>query len=235
MSDWSVRPLDEVYAAIFIDAIVVKVRDGQVANRPVYAAIGVSLDGERDILGLWAADPLAREAIAVARSSGNLEVLADVLAWHAQILVLQGSPDIAEEEALLAELATLPRATWHLRHGRQGWLDRIAAIVRLQVGDLAGFDAALQRVARLGDENQDRFLFAHVAMWRGLRALLDGRLNESKTTQPRCCDAGVTIPTLSSATEGCCSTCGGPRAGSKRSSPCSSPPPNKPPTSTSYA
>jgi transposase-like protein len=54
MQDWSVRPLDEVYAAIFIDAIVVKVRDGQVTNRPIYAAIGVTLDGERDILGLWA-------------------------------------------------------------------------------------------------------------------------------------------------------------------------------------
>jgi transposase-like protein len=54
MHDWSVRPLDEVYAAIFIDAIVVKVRDGQVANRPFYAAIAVTLDGERDILGLWA-------------------------------------------------------------------------------------------------------------------------------------------------------------------------------------
>src|SRR6478736_6193295 len=54
MNDWSVRPLDEIYAAVFIDAIVVKVRDGQVANRPIYAAIGVSLDGERDILGLWA-------------------------------------------------------------------------------------------------------------------------------------------------------------------------------------
>ena len=54
MTDWSVRPLDEVYAAVFIDAIVVKVRDGQVANRPIYAAIGVTLDGERDILGLWA-------------------------------------------------------------------------------------------------------------------------------------------------------------------------------------
>ena len=39
---------------MFIDAIVVKVRDGQVANRPFYAAIGVTLDGERDILGLWA-------------------------------------------------------------------------------------------------------------------------------------------------------------------------------------
>jgi len=54
MQDWSVRPLDEVYAAIFIDAIVVKVRDGQVTNRPIYAAMGVTLDGERDILGLWA-------------------------------------------------------------------------------------------------------------------------------------------------------------------------------------
>jgi putative transposase len=54
MNDWAVRPLDEIYAAVFIDAIVVKVRDGQVANRPVYAAIGVTLDGERDILGLWA-------------------------------------------------------------------------------------------------------------------------------------------------------------------------------------
>jgi len=54
MLAWQARPLDRVYAAIFIDAIVVKVRDGQVANRPVYSAIGVSLDGEKDILGLWA-------------------------------------------------------------------------------------------------------------------------------------------------------------------------------------
>jgi transposase-like protein len=54
MTDWQNRPLDGVYAAVFVDAIVVKVRDGQVANRPVYAAIGVSLEGEKDILGLWA-------------------------------------------------------------------------------------------------------------------------------------------------------------------------------------
>src|SRR5215210_8140304 len=54
MNDWSVRPLNTIYAAVFIDAIVVKVRDGQVANRPIYAAIGVSLAGEKDVLGLWA-------------------------------------------------------------------------------------------------------------------------------------------------------------------------------------
>ncbi|SDN35422.1 Transposase (or an inactivated derivative) [Cryobacterium flavum] len=54
MQTWQSRPLDAVYAAIFIDAIVVKIRDGHVANRPIYAAIGVTLDGEKDILGLWA-------------------------------------------------------------------------------------------------------------------------------------------------------------------------------------
>lgn len=37
MNEWAARPLDEVYAAIYIDAIVIRVRDGQVANRPVYA------------------------------------------------------------------------------------------------------------------------------------------------------------------------------------------------------
>jgi putative transposase len=54
MQAWQNRPLDEVYAAVFIDAIVVKIRDGQVANRPVYAAIGVTLEGRKDVLGLWA-------------------------------------------------------------------------------------------------------------------------------------------------------------------------------------
>jgi putative transposase len=48
------RPLLGVYAAIFIDGIYVKVRDGQVGNQPCYAAIGVDLGGRRDVLGLWA-------------------------------------------------------------------------------------------------------------------------------------------------------------------------------------
>jgi transposase-like protein len=54
MQAWSSRPLQQVYAAIFIDAIMVKVRDGQVGNQPFYAAIGVDLAGHRDVLGLWA-------------------------------------------------------------------------------------------------------------------------------------------------------------------------------------
>ena len=54
MAEWQNRPLDRVYPVLFIDAIHVKIRDGAVANRPIYAAVGVTTDGERDILGLWA-------------------------------------------------------------------------------------------------------------------------------------------------------------------------------------
>jgi putative transposase len=53
LADWQNRPLERAYPVVFIDAIIVKIRDGQVANRPVYTAIGVTVDGQRDILGLW--------------------------------------------------------------------------------------------------------------------------------------------------------------------------------------
>ena len=53
MIEWQNRPLDPVYPVVLIDAIVLKIRDGQVANRPVYVAMGITLDGERDVLGLW--------------------------------------------------------------------------------------------------------------------------------------------------------------------------------------
>jgi putative transposase len=53
MLAWQNRPLDPLYPVLLIDAIMIKVRDAQVANRPVYVAIGVNLDGDRDVLGLW--------------------------------------------------------------------------------------------------------------------------------------------------------------------------------------
>ncbi len=56
LAEWQSRPLDPVYPVIFIDAIRVKIRDGQVANRPIYLALGVTVNGERDILGVWAGE-----------------------------------------------------------------------------------------------------------------------------------------------------------------------------------
>jgi transposase-like protein len=56
LAEWQSRPLEPVYAVLFIDVINVKIRDGNVANRPIYVILGVTADGERDILGLWAGE-----------------------------------------------------------------------------------------------------------------------------------------------------------------------------------
>ena len=56
LGEWQNRPLDAVYPVLFVDAIHVKVRDGQVTNRPFYVVIGVTVDGHRDVLGIWAGD-----------------------------------------------------------------------------------------------------------------------------------------------------------------------------------
>jgi putative transposase len=51
---WQTRPLEEIYPIIYLDAIVVKVRDGhQVRNRAAYIAVGVDLDGIKHVLGIW--------------------------------------------------------------------------------------------------------------------------------------------------------------------------------------
>ena len=51
---WQNRPLERVYPIVYLDALVVKIRDGHtVRNQACYVALGVNLDGERDVLGLW--------------------------------------------------------------------------------------------------------------------------------------------------------------------------------------
>jgi putative transposase len=66
MAEWTNRPLDRVYPMVFIDASHVKVRDGQVRNKPFYIVLGVTVNGERDILGIWAETAAGR-----ARSTGS--------------------------------------------------------------------------------------------------------------------------------------------------------------------
>ncbi len=56
MNAWRQRPLDEVYPVVFIDALYVKIRDGQVSNHPIYVAMGVTVNGDRDVIGIWAGD-----------------------------------------------------------------------------------------------------------------------------------------------------------------------------------
>jgi transposase-like protein len=53
LQEWQARPLDAVYPVVFIDALMVKIRDGVVANRPVYLAIGIDCEGAKQVLGMW--------------------------------------------------------------------------------------------------------------------------------------------------------------------------------------
>jgi putative transposase len=54
VKSWQSRPLDPLYGIVYLDALYVKMRhEGRVENRAVYVAIGVNLEGKKDVLGLW--------------------------------------------------------------------------------------------------------------------------------------------------------------------------------------
>ncbi|MGH9896603.1 MAG: IS256 family transposase, partial [bacterium] len=54
MQAWQTRPLEAVYAIVYLDALMVKIRDtGVVQNKAVYLAVGVTPDGTKDVLGMW--------------------------------------------------------------------------------------------------------------------------------------------------------------------------------------
>lgn len=53
---WQSRPLEEVYPIVYLDALRVKIRDnGHIQNQAVYVVLGVDMEGQKDVLGLWVA------------------------------------------------------------------------------------------------------------------------------------------------------------------------------------
>ena len=62
VKSWQSRPLDAVYPIVYLDALVVKIREtGHVRNKAIYVIIGVNLQGNKEVLGLWAG-PLGNDA-----------------------------------------------------------------------------------------------------------------------------------------------------------------------------
>ena len=54
---WQARPLDAIYPIVYLDCIVVKIRDNlRVMNKAIYLALGVNLEGHKELLGLWISD-----------------------------------------------------------------------------------------------------------------------------------------------------------------------------------
>ncbi len=131
LTEWSNRPLDRVYPVVFIDAIVVKVRDGQVRNKPFYVAVGVTTAGERDILGIWAGDggEGAKFWLGVLTEIKNRGV-EDVC-----IVVCDGLKGLAESINTTWELATVQTCIIHLirntfKYASRKYWDQIARDLR---------------------------------------------------------------------------------------------------------
>ena len=165
MADWRGRPLDRVYPVIFIDAIVVKVRDGQVTNRPVYVANGVSCNGERDILGLWAGDggEGAKFWLGVLTEIKNRGV-EDVC-----IVVCDGLKGLPDSITTCWPLATVQACVIHLlrntfRFASRKYWDAMAKDLR-PVYTAANEAAALARFQEFDDQWGQRYP-AITRMWR---------------------------------------------------------------------
>ena len=128
MQAWCSRPLLAVYAAVFIDAIYVKVRDGQVGNQPFYAAIGVDLNGRRDVLGLWVGQGGGESAkfwMSVLTDLKNRGVRDIFVVVCDGLKGLPGSVDAVSSQAIVqACVIHLIRAT--LRYASRRYWDQLA-------------------------------------------------------------------------------------------------------------
>jgi putative transposase len=166
MQAWSNRPLERVYAAVFIDAIMVKVRDGQVGNRPVYAAIGVDLDGKKDILGMWAGDGGGESAkfwMAVLTDLKNRGV-ADVF-----FVVCDGLKGLPNSVNTVWPMATVQTCIIHLvrgsfRYASRKYWDELSKDLR-PIYTATGPDAAAAALDALDDKWGKRYP-AIIRLWR---------------------------------------------------------------------
>ena len=121
---WRSRPLDAVYPVVFIDALMIKIRDGNVANRPVYLAVGIDVDGHKHILGVWIGDSDGEGSKYWAGVLSELanRGLADVL-----IVVCDGLKGLPEAIEATWPQATVQTCVVHLLragHRYASWKDR---------------------------------------------------------------------------------------------------------------
>ena len=165
MAEWHTRPLDVVYPVVFIDAIVVKIRDGNVANRPVYSAVGVTTEGERDVLGLWVGDGSEgakywHQVLTELRNRGIEDVL---------IVVCDGLRGLTDSISDVWPLAIVQTCVLHLirntfRYASKADWDALAKDLR-PVYTAPSEAAAHERLAEL-DEKWGETYPAVIKLWR---------------------------------------------------------------------
>jgi putative transposase len=171
MADWQGRPLDPVYAVIFIDAINVKIREGQVAGRPIYLALGVTVDGERDVLGLWAGEHGDGEGakywlrvLAEIKNRGTREVC---------MLVCDGLKGLPDAVSAVWEKTIVQTCIVHLlrnsfKYASKGDWAQIAKDLK-PVYTAASESEALDRFAEFSGKREKRYP-AIIRLWENARA-----------------------------------------------------------------
>ncbi|GAB3127607.1 IS256 family transposase [Streptomyces calidiresistens] len=145
MAEWQNRPLDPVYPVLFVDAINVKIRDGQVADRPIYVVMAVTVEGTHEIPGIWAGDGSegAKYWLHVFTELKN-RGLGDVL-----MLVCDGLKGLPEAVETVWPRTIVQTCVVHLLRGsfryaaRQDW-DKIAKALK-PVYTAPNEDAAMER------------------------------------------------------------------------------------------
>ena len=86
--EWQQRPLESIYAVVFLDAIHYHVRsEGQIVKKAVYIAIGIDLDGRKDVLGMWVGE----------NESAKFWTTEDIAELKAQVQEMQMQIDILKE------------------------------------------------------------------------------------------------------------------------------------------
>jgi putative transposase len=153
---WQDRPLDPVYAVVFLDAIMVKVRDNHVVqNKPAYIAIGVDGDGEKHVLGIWLAKTPPEAATAGESARFWASVTADLRNRGVRDILIVCCDGLAGfEDAIRAAFpgATVQRCVVHLvRNGLRPVARRDAAAVAAELRKIytaPGEEAALDALAQ---------------------------------------------------------------------------------------
>jgi hypothetical protein len=117
------------------------------------------------------AEHASAQALALARACGDSAALARALFVHAE--VLGWSPRIQERMALADELMQLALATDDPR--AQANAHHVRALARLELGDVKGFDSDLDAIDTLRRQIDYWYIDMFTLLWRGMRALMDGR------------------------------------------------------------
>ena len=162
---WQTRPLEAFYPVIYLDALVVKIRDGaHVANRAAHLAVGVDLDGVKHVLGIWVqASEGAKFWAGVCAELANRGVK-DVL-----IVCCDGLTGFPEAIEATWAHAMVQTCVVHLIRASMrfvSYTDRkaVAALLR-PIYTAANEDAALMALAAFADSNLGKKYPAAVASW----------------------------------------------------------------------